>query len=128
MGIRNVVAVALITTGGLVPKGNPDHLKQAFSVAHGKYELTEDNPLTADNFESIHGGYDTTYASAEPNRLIPYDSMVSLEAEGKIGSFYPYFLTTCGIGTNVESSVMIGEAMVRDLKEGQVTAAILTST
>lgn len=120
--------IALITTGGLVPKGNPDHLKQAFSVAHGKYELTEDKPLTSEYFESIHGGYDTTHASAEPNRLIPHDALQAFEAEGTIGSIFPYFLTTCGIGTNVESSISIGQAMVKDLKDGEVTAAILTST
>ncbi len=124
----SLARIALITVGGLVPKGNPDNLKQAFSVAHGKYELTDSNPLTADNFESIHGGYDTTYASADPHRLVPHDALLALKEEGVVGSIYPYFLTTCGIGTNVESSVKIGEAMLRDLKEGEVTAAILTST
>jgi len=65
-----------------------------------------------------------------PIRIVSYLTMLSLalKEEGVVGSIYPYFLTTCGIGTNVESSVKIGEAMLRDLKEGEVTAAILTST
>lgn len=31
--------IALFTTGGLVPVGNPDKLKQAFSVNYGKYSI-----------------------------------------------------------------------------------------
>jgi glycine reductase len=120
--------IALITTGGLVPKGNPDSLKQAFSVAHGKYALDDSVALDSAHFESIHGGYDTTYASAEPNRLIPYDALHEALEEGQIKSIFPYFLTTCGIGTNVKSSRLIGQAMIKDLQEGQVSGAILTTT
>ena len=101
------VTVALITTGGLVPVGNPDKIKQAFAVSYG---------------------YDTTDASNDPHRLVPLDAMRDLEAEGKIKSVFPYFYTTCGVGTNVETSKEMGANIAKDLKESGVQAAILTST
>jgi glycine reductase len=120
--------VAMITTGGLVPKGNPDKLKQAFSVTFGAYDIQDLASVSSDDYESIHGGYDTTIVDKDPNRLIPLDELRVLEKEGRIKSIYPKFLTTCGIGTNVENGKNIGRGMVATLMEGQVDAAILTST
>ena len=122
------VTVALITTGGLVPVGNPDKIKQAFAVSYGKYDMTGLDALKKGVYESIHGGYDTTDASNDPHRLVPLDAMRALEAEGKIKSVFPYFYTTCGVGTNVETSKEMGANIAKDLKESGVQAAILTST
>jgi len=120
--------IALITTGGLVPVGNPDKLRQSFSVTYGKYDVTGKDELKKGEYESIHGGYDTTDASNDPHRLIPLDMMRALEREGIIKGIYKYFLSTCGVGTNVESSKDIGRRMVADLKHSEISAAILTST
>lgn len=120
--------IALITTGGLVPVGNPDKLKQAFSISYGKYDIAGINSLDKGVYESIHGGYDTTDASNDPHRLIPLDAMRDLEAEEKIASVFPYFYTTCGVGTNVETSKEMGRNIAEDLKKSGVRAAILTST
>lgn len=120
--------IALITTGGLVPVGNPDKLKQAFADNYGKYDVSNLNELKKGVYESIHGGYDTTDASNDPHRLIPLDQMRELEKEGKIKGVFDYFYTLCGVGTNVENSKEMGRRMALDLKESGVTAAILTST
>lgn len=120
--------IALITTGGLVPKGNPDKLKQAFSVTYGKYNIDGLDSIQADEYESIHGGYDTTIVNQDPNRLVPLDELRNLEREGKVGEIYEKFFTTCGIGTNVENSKDIGRKMVEDLKRENVDIVILTST
>lgn len=120
--------VALITTGGLVPIGNPDKLKQAFSVSYGRYNIKDIDKLSNKDFESIHGGYDTTFASADPHRLIPLDQVRKLEEEGKFDSIYDYFFTTCGVGTNVESSKKMGSEIAKELVDVGVTAAILTTT
>jgi len=120
--------VALITTGGLVPAGNPDKLKQAFSVTYGRYDIEGVDSLNKGAYESIHGGYDTTFASNDPHRLIPLDEMRVLKREGTIGGIYKYFLSTCGVGTNIENSKDIGRRIVAELKNSQVSAAILTST
>lgn len=120
--------IALFTTGGLVPVGNPDKLKQAFSVGYGKYDMEGLNDLKKGVYESIHGGYDTTDASDDPHRLIPLDTMRELEKEGRISSVFRYFYTTCGVGTNVETSKEMGKNIAEDLKNSGVRAAILTST
>lgn len=122
------VTVALITTGGLVPVGNPDKIKQAFAVSYGKYDMTGLDALKAGVYESIHGGYDTTIASADPHRLIPLDGMRALAEDGEIKGVFPYFYTTCGVGTNVESSKQMGRDIAEDLRKAGVQAAILTST
>ncbi|MEZ3436731.1 MAG: glycine/betaine/sarcosine/D-proline family reductase selenoprotein B [Lachnospiraceae bacterium] len=121
-------SVALITTGGLVPVGNPDKLKQAFAVSYGKYSMEGLKSLDKGVYESIHGGYDTTDASNDPHRLIPLDGMLELEQEKKIKAVFPYFYTTCGVGTNVETSKEMGRNIAEDLKNSGVRAAILTST
>ena len=69
-------AIALFTTGGLVPVGNPDKIKQAFAVSFGIYDMTGLDALKKGVYESIHGGYDTTAASADPHRLVPLDALL----------------------------------------------------
>ena len=120
--------VALITTGGLVPEGNPDRLRQAFSTTYGSYSLAHLSTMPTGDYESIHGGYDTTMVNADPNRLVPLDALRQLEAEGAVGGVWDVFLATCGIGTNVSSSVSIGQRMAAQIKQAGVRAAILTST
>ena len=120
--------IALVTTGGLVPMGNPDKIKQAFAVNYGKYDIEGVDSLNKGIYESIHGGYDTTFATNDPHRLIPLDAMRTLEKDGVIGGIYKYFFTTCGVGTNIESSKDMGRRIAVELKNAGVSAAILTST
>jgi glycine reductase len=120
--------IALITTGGLVPKGNPDKLKQAFSVTFGRYSLKDIESMSYKDYESIHGGYDTTIVNEDPNRLLPLDEMLKLKNEGFFGELYDEFITTCGIGTNVKSSKDIGNRIADVLKQKNVQGVILTST
>lgn len=120
--------IALITTGGLVPMGNPDKIRQAFAVTYGRYDIEGVNSLNKGVYESIHGGYDTTFATNDPHRLIPLDGMRALQKDGVIGGIYKYFFTTCGVGTNIESSKDMGRRIAADLKNAGVSAAILTTT
>ena len=120
--------IALFTTGGLVPVGNPDKIKQAFPVSYGVYDMTGLDALKKGVYESIHGGYDTTFASDDPHRLIPMDVMKDAVAEGVVGDLFPLFGSTCGVGTNVASGQAMGADWAKRLKDSGVTAAILTST
>jgi len=119
--------IALITTGGLVPKGNPDKLKMVSSVAYGTYPI-DPATFTYQNYESIHGGYDTTTVNGNPNRLVPYEEATKLKKEGVIGELAQYFLATCGIGTNVAMSEKLGRQMALQLKADGVQGVILSST
>lgn len=122
------VELALITTGGLVPKGNPDKLRQAFSVTFKKYSMENVTRLPKGKYESIHGGYDTTFINDDPHRLVPLDVILEMEEKGIIGGFYRQFYTTCGIGTNVENGKRIGAEIAQDLRKNEISAALLTST
>jgi len=125
--IRNAT-IAMVTTGGLVPMGNPDKIKQAFAVTYGRYDIEGVASLEKGVYESIHGGYDTTFATEDPHRLIPLDELKSMEKEGAIGGIYRYFFSTCGVGTNIESSKAMGRKIADELKNAGVSAALLTST
>lgn len=122
------VTVALVTGGGIVPKGNPDKLKQAFSVTYGAYDISDSDRLEPGKYEGIHGGYDCSWANEDPNRVVPLDELRELEREGRIGKVYARFFTTCGIGTNVVNAKKIGAGIARELKNDGVQAAIFTST
>ena len=118
---------ALVTMGGLVPKGNPDKLRQYASVSYGTYPI-DLATFDKNHYESVHGGYDTTAVNQDPQRLVPYTAALNLEKRGLIGSLAPYFLSTCGIGTNVGMAKKLGVQMAEQLLADGVQAVILTST
>jgi glycine reductase len=121
------VKFGLVTMGGLVPKGNPDKLKMYASETYGTYPI-DLATFDSAHYESVHGGYDTTAVNKDPQRLVPYTAALNLLERGLIGSLTPYFLSTCGIGTNVGMAKKIGGEMARQLKEDGVSAVFLSST
>lgn len=120
--------VALVTSGGIVPKGNPDHIESSSASHYGKYDIDGVMDLTVETYETAHGGYDPTYANADSDRVLPVDVLRNMEKEGKIGSLHRYFYTTVGNGTAVASSKKFGEEIVKELIADGVDAVILTST
>lgn len=120
--------IALVTSGGIVPKGNPDHIEASSASRYGEYNLAGVRDLTADTYETAHGGYDPTYVNEDADRVLPVDVLRDLEAEGKIGSLYHTFYTTTGNGTAVASAKQFAAEIGRKLKNAGVDAVILTST
>lgn len=120
--------VALVTSGGIVPKGNPDHIESSSASKFGKYDIEGVMDLTEETYETAHGGYDPTYANADSDRVLPVDVLRQMEKEGKIGSLHRYFYTTVGNGTAVASAKKFGEQIVKELVADGVQAVILTST
>lgn len=120
--------IAIVTSGGIVPKGNPDHIESSSASKFGKYDVEGVMDLTSETYETAHGGYDPNYANADADRVIPVDVLRQMEKEGKIGSLYRYFYSTVGNGTAVASAKKFGSEIVKQLKEDGVNAVILTST
>jgi DNA-binding transcriptional MerR regulator len=120
--------VALITEGGLVPRGNPDGLESHRATSFFKYNIEGIVDLKRDAFESVSGGWDTTYVNADPDRLLPLDVMRELELMKVIGKTYRYFYTTTGVAMSIDVAKKIGKALAADLKREGVTAAIITAT
>ena len=75
--------VAIVTGGGMVPKGNPDKLKQAFADAFGIYSIQGMDELPTGDFKGIHGGFDSTWVDRDPDRLVPVDVLRAFEKEGR---------------------------------------------
>lgn len=122
------IKIALVTSGGIVPKGNPDHIESSSASKFGKYDIEGVQNLTEETYETAHGGYDPTYANADADRVLPVDVLRQMEKEGKIGSLHRYFYTTVGNGTAVASAKKFGAEIGRQLIADGVKAVILTST
>lgn len=120
--------IALVTSGGIVPKGNPDHIESSSASKYGEYDITGVHDLTDVTYETAHGGYDPTYANDDSDRVLPVDVLRDLEAEGKIGSLYHLFYTTTGNGTAVASAKKFAADIATKLRNDGVDAVILTST
>lgn len=120
--------IALVTSGGIVPKGNPDRIEASSASRYGKYDISNVKTLTSDKYQTAHGGYDPTYANIEPNRVLPVDVLRDLEKEGKIGKLHNYFYSTVGNGTAVANAKKFAEEIAKELIADGVSAVILTST
>lgn len=113
--------IALVTSGGIVPKGNPDRIEASSASKYGEYSI--DNMA-----ETAHGGYDPVYANQNPNRVLPVDVIKDLQKEGRIGEIYPYYYTTVGNGTSVANADKFATEYAQRLVSAGVDAVILTST
>ncbi|MGL9814682.1 glycine reductase complex component B subunit gamma [Enterococcus sp. DIV0098] len=120
--------IALVTSGGIVPKGNPDRIESSSASKYGTYSIENIDTLCADSYETAHGGYDPVYANQDPNRVLPLDIVREMEQEGLIGSLHNYFYTTVGNGTAVANAKKYAAEIAQKLLADGVDAVILTST
>lgn len=120
--------IALVTSGGIVPKGNPDHIESSSASKYGQYDIEGVMDLTEETYETAHGGYDPVYANQDADRVLPVDIVEEFIKEGKIGSLHKYFYTTVGNGTAVASASKYAKEIGQKLVDDHVDAVILTST
>ena len=120
--------IALVTSGGIVPTGNPDHIESSNATKWGKYDITGMDRLSPDEFTTIHGGYDRQFAMANPNVVVPLDALRELEKAGEFGELVNYFCTTTGTGTATASAAKFGSEIGQMFIDEHVDAVILVST
>jgi len=120
--------IALVTEAGCVPQGNPDHLPSRRSFTWLRYSLDGVTSLSADRYETVHGGFDTAAANQDPNRLVPLDAARELERDGRIGRLHDFFYTTSGVNTPVAVAAKMGQEIAEELVSSGVQAVILTGT
>jgi betaine reductase len=121
-------SIALVTSGGIVPKGNPDHIESSSATRYGSYHIAGVDDLTSETYETAHGGYDPVYANQDADRIVPVDVLRQFEKEGKIGKLHDWFYSTVGNGTSVASSKRFAMEITEKLLAQGVDAVILTST
>ena len=120
--------IALVTSGGIVPKGNPDRIESSSASKYGEYDITGVTDLSDAGYETAHGGYDPVYANQDADRVLPVDILREFEQQGKIGKLHNLFYTTVGNGTAVKSSKIFAEDIGQKLLSLGVNAVVLTST
>jgi len=125
--LRNAT-VAVVTSGGIVPRGNPDRIESASASRFGAYSIAGLDRLSSETHQSVHGGYDPTYANADPNRVLPLDALRALERSGRIGRLHETYYATVGNATSVKRAVRFGEEIAAMLVNVGVLAVVLTST
>jgi betaine reductase len=120
--------VAIVTDGGLVPKGNPDNIAPYAATNWGAYDISALDDLQGENYEVSHRGYDTRYVAQDPDRLVPVDVLRGLEKTGVIGKLHHQFISTSGLVNPLANSRRLGREIAEKLKAEGVEAVILTST
>lgn len=121
-------SVALISTGGLIPKGNPDRQSSGNADQYFSYSVEGLPMLTPDDWEAYHGGYYNQIASENPNYILPLRQMRQFEAEGVVGRMFPQIFTLPGVSTPVAKSQRLGREIASELTEAGVDGAILVAT
>lgn len=120
--------IAVVTSGGIVPTGNPDHIESSNATKWGKYDITGMDRLSPDDFTTIHGGYDRQFAIANPNLVVPLDALRELEKAGEFGELVNYFCATTGTGTATASAAKFGSEIGQMFVDEHVDGVILVST
>jgi len=120
--------IALITTGGLVRRGNPDRLESGYATKWLRYPIAGVDALSPEQWQSVHGGFNTTRINEDPHRVLPLDVARELEREGVIGRIHPEFFTTTGNTSVIPTMRRFAHEMARELKTAGVEGVILTST
>ena len=120
--------IALVTTGGIVPVDNPDHIQSASATRWGRYDISGTEALKGGEFKTIHAGFDPAAADADPNVITPIDALKVLEKEGVFGSLHPYFYSTVGTGTTEAEASRMAKEMIPYFQEDNVDAVIMVST
>jgi betaine reductase len=120
--------LAIVTEGGMVPKGNPDRLESSRGTKYFKYSIKDRDDLREGEFEAMHTGYDTSTVNQDPDRLVPLDALRRLERDGKFGRLHDCYYVTTGTGAMPAKMQEIGAGIAAELCAAAVNGVILTAT
>jgi len=120
--------LALVSTAGVVPEGNPDGFKVARNTQWRKYSIENLDSMKDGKWEVSHFGYDTTFMLENPNYGVPLDVCREMERKGVFSRLYPYFFTTVGTNASIHAMQNNGREIAQELKAEGVDAVLLVST
>jgi len=121
-------SIALISTGGLIPKGNPEKQQAGNPDQYYTYSCEGVRSLSSQEWEAFHAGYYNQLSSDNPNYVLPLSLLRSLEDEGEVGSIHSKIFTLPGVGTPVEKSRRLGAQIAKELKDGGADGCLLVAT
>lgn len=120
--------VAVVTTGGLVRKGNPDKQVSSNATRYYRHSVADLPSLSGKDWEAYHAGYFNHIVNTNPNYVLPLNFLRDLEKEGSIGRVFEWIYALPGVSTPVAAARRIGENIAQDLQEGQVSGCLLVAT
>jgi glycine reductase complex component B subunit gamma len=120
--------IALVTTGGLVRKGNPDRQVSANATRYFRHNVSELESLSGKDWEAYHAGYFNHIVNKNPNYILPLSFMRDLERNGEIGGIYPFMYALPGVSTPVAQARRMGREVARELAEARVSGCLLVAT
>lgn len=121
--------IALVTSGGLVPKGNPDGQVGGRAKDFFRYSIDGLENLSPTDWESVHSGFSTVHLNTkDPSYALPLPIVRNLQRSGAIKGVYKYFLSTTGNGTPVTTAKRMGAEMGQELKDAGVDGVLLVAT
>src|SRR5262245_786755 len=120
--------IAMVTTGGLVRKGNPDKQVSANAIRYHRHSVAELESLTPKEWEAYHAGYFNHIVNSNPNYILPLSFLRDLERQGLIGKVHEHIYALPGVSTPVAVSAAHGRSIATDLKGGGVDGALLVAT
>jgi glycine reductase len=71
--------IAVITTSGVVPWGNPDQFRTFRNTYWRKYSIAGVQRMDPGRWEAVHGGYDVSFMNQNPHYGVPLDARVRQE-------------------------------------------------
>jgi betaine reductase len=120
--------IALVTTGGLVRKGNPEKQSAANAVRYHRHEVASLESLSPTEWEAYHAGYFNHIVNKNPNYILPLSFLRELEAAGRVGGVHEHIYALPGVSTPVATARELGRAIAQDLRQAEVDAALLVAT
>jgi glycine reductase len=120
--------IAMVTTGGLVRKGNPDKQVSSNATRYYRHSVAELRSLSGKDWEAYHSGYFNHIVNSNPNYILPLNFLRDLEAEGTIGRVFEWMYALPGVSTPVAMARALGRSIAQDLREGQVDGCLLVAT
>jgi len=121
-------AIAMVTTGGLVRKGNPDRQVAANATRYHRHSIKELEALTPEGWEAYHAGYFNHLVNKNPNYILPLSFLRDLEGKGQIGRVHEWMYALPGVSTPVAMARQLGRSIAEDLREARVDGVLLVAT
>ena len=120
--------IALVTTGGLVRKGNPEGQSPSNAVRYHSHPVENLEGLTSKQWEAYHSGYFNHIVNKNPNYILPLSYVRELQKEGIIKGVHPLIYALPGVMTPVARSISLGRSIAAELLEAKVGGCILVAT
>jgi glycine reductase complex component B subunit gamma len=120
--------IAMVTTGGLVRKGNPDKQSAANATRYHRHSVASLEALSPEQWEAYHAGYFNHIVNRNPNYILPLSFLRELEATGRIGRVHEHIYALPGVSTPVAMARELGRSIAEDLAQSRVDGVLLVAT